>query len=158
LILDKQKFLRFLPAMLWMAVIFSFSAEDAAASSQSSGNTLEFLMRLFDVDAAEDTVLYNLLILMLRKSAHLLLYTVLGILLFFAVSGLGHVLHRSTVLVTGAIGILYAVTDEIHQYFVPGRACQWQDMLIDSTGVCLGICIMLLLHWFADRIRRHRAE
>ncbi len=40
------------------------------------------------------------------------------------------------------IGFLYAVSDEIHQYFVPGRAMQTRDVLIDTAGVLLGICIV----------------
>lgn len=39
------------------------------------------------------------------------------------------------------IGFLYAVSDEIHQYFVPGRAMQARDVLIDTSGVLLGIWI-----------------
>lgn len=39
------------------------------------------------------------------------------------------------------IGFLYAVSDEIHQYFVPGRAMQARDVLIDTVGVLLGIWI-----------------
>ena len=39
------------------------------------------------------------------------------------------------------IGFLYAVSDEIHQHFVPGRAMQARDVLIDTAGVLLGIWI-----------------
>ena len=39
------------------------------------------------------------------------------------------------------IGFLYAVRDEIHQQFVPGRAMQARDVLIDTAGVLLGIWI-----------------
>ena len=45
------------------------------------------------------------------------------------------------------IGFLYAVSDEIHQYFVPGRAMQARDVLIDTAGVLLGI-------WFVRGIMR----
>lgn len=47
------------------------------------------------------------------------------------------------------IGFLYAVSDEIHQYFVPGRAMQARDVLIDTAGVLLGI-------WIARGIMRIR--
>jgi VanZ family protein len=47
------------------------------------------------------------------------------------------------------IGFLYAVSDEIHQYFVPGRAMQARDVLIDTSGVLLGI-------WIARGIMRIR--
>nr|MCR4815373.1 VanZ family protein [Lachnospiraceae bacterium] len=35
-------------------------------------------------------------------------------------------------------------TDEFHQYFVPGRCCDWKDMCIDSAGVATG-CLLCLL-------------
>lgn len=37
-------------------------------------------------------------------------------------------------LITVAICFLYAISDEIHQYFVPGRACRVFDVLIDTSG------------------------
>ena len=40
-----------------------------------------------------------------------------------------------------AVGAIYSVTDEIHQMFVPGRACAPLDMLIDSAGVAAGVII-----------------
>lgn len=36
-------------------------------------------------------------------------------------------------------GILYAASDELHQYFVPGRACQLRDVVIDGLGVLIGV-------------------
>lgn len=37
--------------------------------------------------------------------------------------------------------IVYAVSDEIHQLFVPGRGAQVKDVMIDSTGAFAGIII-----------------
>ena len=41
-----------------------------------------------------------------------------------------------------SIGV-YAVSDEIHQYFVPGRACMLRDMLLDTCGSLAGIVAAL---------------
>ena len=43
------------------------------------------------------------------------------------------------------IGTLYAVTDEVHQYFVPGRSCEIRDMVIDGCGVAVGVLIMAII-------------
>ena len=51
-------------------------------------------------------------------------------------------LLRKPALPAFIIGFFYAVSDEIHQYFVPGRAMQARDVLIDTAGVFLGICIV----------------
>jgi VanZ family protein len=42
-------------------------------------------------------------------------------------------------LILGLIGILYGVSDEIHQSFVPNRTCTISDLLADSVGVILAL-------------------
>lgn len=68
--------------------------------------------------------------LVLRKIAHAGEYAILGALLVRA-------LGRPPV--AALIGIAYAVTDEIHQSFVPGREAAPLDVLIDTVGVLVGV-------------------
>lgn len=68
--------------------------------------------------------------LVLRKLAHLAEFAVLGALLARAVGGTGLAI---------ALGTLYAVTDELHQTFVAGRAGRPLDVVIDAVGVTLGV-------------------
>lgn len=67
----------------------------------------------------------------LRKAAHLTEYAVLGALLARALPELAAL---------GA-GIAYAATDELHQYFVPGRHGSLLDVGIDATGVLAGVLL-----------------
>jgi len=41
--------------------------------------------------------------------------------------------------------VLYAISDETHQIFVPGRSAQISDVLIDSVGAIVGILMYLVL-------------
>ena len=41
--------------------------------------------------------------------------------------------------------ITYAISDEIHQFFVPGRACRFFDVCVDSGGVLCGSLFFLLI-------------
>ena len=68
--------------------------------------------------------------LVLRKLAHATEYAILGALLVRA-------LRRWPA--AFALGVLYAVTDELHQTFVPGRAGRPLDVLIDTVGLAIGI-------------------
>ena len=43
------------------------------------------------------------------------------------------------------IGLIYAITDEIHQAFVPGRGALLTDVILDSIGVITGIFIAMLI-------------
>ncbi|HZG35009.1 MAG TPA: VanZ family protein [Gaiellaceae bacterium] len=70
--------------------------------------------------------------LVLRKIAHVAEYALLGALLLRA-------LGRPHVLTAVALGVAYAVSDEIHQSFVEGRRGSPVDVLIDAVGVALGV-------------------
>jgi hypothetical protein len=68
--------------------------------------------------------------LVLRKLAHAAEYAVLGALLLRAA-------RRPSV--AFALGIAYAISDEIHQSLVPGRAGSPLDVALDAAGVAIGI-------------------
>ena len=78
--------------------------------------------------------------LVLRKLAHAAEYAVLGALLARATGRTG---------VAFALGVLYAVSDEVHQMFVPGRHGAPLDVAIDALGVALGVAL-----WQSVRARR----
>jgi VanZ family protein len=69
--------------------------------------------------------------LVLRKLAHVTEYAVLGFLLARVVSAAP----------AFALGVLYAVTDELHQSFVSGRHGAPRDVVIDSFGVAIGVLV-----------------
>ena len=68
--------------------------------------------------------------LVLRKLAHAAEYAVLGGLLLRALQA---------ELPAFAAGVAYAISDEVHQHFVPGRRGAPLDVLIDTVGVGLGV-------------------
>jgi VanZ like family len=70
--------------------------------------------------------------LALRKLAHPAEYAILGLLLLRATG------RSSTAFV---LATLYAVTDELHQAFVPGRHASLLDVAIDATGVAVGLAL-----------------
>ena len=47
--------------------------------------------------------------------------------------------------ITSITGIIYAISDEIHQSFIPGRSPQVTDVLLDTMGVILGILWVILV-------------
>ncbi len=137
--------------VIWMGVIFSFSAEPAEESTSTSDAVVDKICSVvvndyksLDEASRRETIgNYSLLV---RKCAHFTSYLVLGILVYstfiaFDVRG------KKTFPYSLAACALYAVSDEAHQYFVPGRACRLLDVLIDSSGAVVGIgfaCLFLL--------------
>jgi VanZ family protein len=68
--------------------------------------------------------------LVLRKVGHAAEFALLGALLARA-------LARPWA--AFALGLAYAVSDEVHQHFVPGRVGAWYDVLVDGVGVALSV-------------------
>jgi VanZ family protein len=70
--------------------------------------------------------------LALRKIAHAAEYAVLGALLVRATGKAG---------LAFALATIYAVSDEVHQAFVPGRMGSVLDIAIDAVGVACGVVL-----------------
>ena len=80
-----------------------------------------------------------------RKLAHILIYLVLAILV--NITFISHFQRNKTVCVilTAVFCTLYAISDEIHQYFVPGRGMEIKDVVIDCIGVLTGIIFVAVI-------------
>lgn len=138
--------------LLWMSTIFYFSNQPATISTTQSDrviNTINIIVK--DNRVMKDIVnkLYDSkgASFIIRKSAHMISYGLLASLLFIAIYS-----HRKYISASFkyafAISLLYAVSDEIHQYFVPGRACMLQDVLIDCIGMLIGLTLISILYKF----------
>jgi len=57
--------------------------------------------------------------------------------------------------VAAAIALAYAVTDEIHQSFVPGRVSDPLDIVVDSLGIWAAL---LLAAYARDRASTRRTQ
>lgn len=64
------------------------------------------------------------------KSFHLIEYAILAILLFW-----GFKKYKYSII----FAYLFAVSDEIHQRFIPGRTGRPRDTFIDLLGILIGI-------------------
>ncbi len=131
-----------------MVFIFIFSCENADKSSDTSGTIVDLIINIFyknfnDMTLAEQTEILDLISHIIRKTAHFVIYAALGFFVFLT-SGHKRMFCRETLWVLLFCG-LYAVSDEIHQYFVPGRACMIRDMLLDTCGSITGITASFLL-------------
>lgn len=129
-----------------MATIFILSADTAeesdAKSEIFSDSLAHNILENFDTDEIEKVI--RICVLIVRKTAHFAEYAVLGFLLASVCKSF-YLKPELTVPISFLTGTLYAVSDEIHQYFVPGRSCQFRDVLIDSSGVICGIAFLLII-------------
>ena len=105
---------RWLAPLAWMAFIFWLSSQPTLPSAPEP---------LAD--------------LVLKKTGHFVLYAVLAGLWTWALESEGLSL-RERVRVALVISVLYAISDEVHQRFVPGRGPRVTDVVIDSVGAVVG--------------------
>ena len=56
--------------------------------------------------------------------------------------------NKNLLLITILIAIMYAVLDEFHQLFIPGRSCSFSDFLIDLAGILIASLIYSLVIYF----------
>lgn len=130
--------LPWMPVILWMLVIFYLSSQSADQSNQLSMGVTVRIYEAVNILLPELEVdVFNH---MVRKYAHFFAYMILGILSVNALY-LNGIKDRKAILYSFIISFLYAISDEIHQIFVPGRAGQVMDVLIDSLGGIIGIAI-----------------
>ena len=95
------------------------------------------------------------------KPWHLLAYIGLGVVVARAVAGgLPAAIGWRTAVTAIVIGVGYAVTDELHQMFVPGRTAQLTDLIADAIGVCAGVVMCQAWGWAhgKSQVTRHKAQ
>lgn len=136
------KVLRFIPMLLVMAAIFFFSAMEGEDSEQTSGFFLKAVVKLVE-DISHDGLSAQTMAtlhLVIRKLAHFTEYMALGFTIMLAVYY--RFTHRKLTLIFPELfAILYAASDEFHQYYVPGRYGTVTDVAIDAAGALVGIII-----------------
>lgn len=123
----------------WMVVIFILSSE---GSDTSSGRS-DMIVGLLQATGVNWQV--DMLTFLTRKSAHVVAYIVLGVLTYNVAR---HYRWHSRVKVLASIGFvgLYAMSDEIHQVYVPGRSGELRDVLLDSAAGAVGVILAYLVY------------
>lgn len=108
-----------LPVLVWMCVIFYFSSRPTIEVSVNNNINFAFYKTLHVINYA---ILTTLLIRSFKKKSTITI---------------NH-LKRAII-----IAILYGISDEFHQLFVPGRTSRFRDVIIDGVGVSL-VCILAI--------------
>ena len=145
--------------LIWMGVIFYFSAQNGEDSSKLSGGITEVVVRTlysqFDSFSQEQklSVLSNFSFY-IRKGAHFTEYAILGFLATGCLTTYPWKRWQVGVLAY-VFGTLYAVSDEFHQMFSDGRAPKLMDVAIDSSGVFFGILAFFILTYIYRKVKKN---
>ncbi len=130
-------------------LIFFFSSQISTESTYVSNSVTSAIAKIFvkGFDSMSDYDRYIVISSMngfVRKAAHFSIYTVLAVFVTSALTTYPSLSIKLRILYSALICTAYASSDELHQYFVPGRSCEIRDVFIDFCGAVLGIIIVTL--------------
>ena len=142
--MNKKQIVYIILTVIWMVVIFIFSNANADNSTDTSKgliyNVVSIYEKVFDKNIDKEYICEKL-DHPVRKLAHFTLYFILGFFVY-------HVFLYSKTnwknLPTFIVCLLYSISDEIHQIFIPGRSGQVSDIVIDSLGV---ISLLIIVYF-----------
>ena len=142
--------------LLWVMTILYFyfislcSAKPAELSTNESRaiveGTLDIVRKTVTIvsDRQPTIVSYTSIVNLVRKSSHILNFCIFGFLCSMTVFHTNSFNLQKVFKLSILCGLLGAIIDEGHQFFVPGRCSELQDVLIDFAGVYIG-CITFYL-------------
>ena len=137
-----------------MLAIFCFSAQNGDESRRLSDGFLASLLGRL-LDALLPRLTEKGMDFDIRKYAHMTEFCVLGVCSFLYLSERrrwARDLHAA--LLALGFSLLYAGTDELHQLFVPDRACRFADVLVDGVGILVGVALARLVQYLHDNKKK----
>lgn len=116
-----------------MVIIFLLSNEVSGTSSGRSDAIVNALTYSLHINLPQE-----LLTFLTRKAAHIIAYFFLGMLTLNVLRSYDTSIRRM-IFLSIVIVSTYAISDEIHQLFVPGRSGEARDVFIDAIAGTTGI-------------------
>jgi len=141
----KNKKIRWSMIIAWMIFVFFMSNTPGNESSNQS----DFVVKLFSMVGIDlNASLGEMTTIIIRKFAHFTEYFILFILIY-RVSECYENRKYNKILLVGLV-FVYACTDEFHQYFIPGRAARFTDVMIDTSGGLFAYIITIIIKKVRD--------
>lgn len=144
------KILKIILIVIWMAIVFSFSNQGGTKSGNTSRKvTVVVVQVISDKPIEENEQLIEKVDKVIRKIAHYTIYSIGG----FLIMNYAYATDKNPkekIIYSILFGAGYAVTDEMHQFFVAGRSARIFDVGIDTLGVATGILIYLIIRKVID--------
>ncbi len=134
-----------------MTLIFFFSSQNSTESGAVSGHITEQISHIvagvLHKSREAELNLREILEFYVRKTAHFTIYASLGLSALISVKLITRVRFSYAYVYTIAFCFLYAVTDELHQLLVSGRAGRPADVLIDTAGAAVGAAVLAAIRY-----------
>ena len=151
--MKSKKIITIILIVLWMILVFYLSNQGADDSAELSGGLTRKVLQILHIIDGKTVEEQAMIETVFRKLAHFCLYTLGGILILLHIN-LYKISDKNKVIISWSIGTAYAITDELHQLFVPGRSGEIRDVCLDSLGLITGIILAFLVLKFIERRKK----
>ena len=148
-------------AIIWMGVIFMFSAQVSDESKSSSNKVTSAVVNTVisikkeNISEEKRQKIIEDKTFIVRKSAHFTEYFILGLILILYLQTKEKLATKYIILAI-IFCVLYATSDEIHQLFVDGRSCKIMDILIDTCGSSLAILGFTSIYKITTNLKKQK--
>src|SRR5574344_332346 len=141
--------------------IFNFSSENGKKSSVTSGKVAKVVVSIINRDKnlseGEINLIAEEMQPQIRKTAHFLVYMLLGVLVMSCAGT-----FKNKWIMSFDISVLfvflYACSDGLHQRFIPGRSGEFRDVCLDTVGALIGILIILLIDYITNLCKKSKTK
>lgn len=147
-----KKYLYFLPAFIIMFLIFW--ASNDPASGEKSDFITKFIWQVITYISGIKPEYYQEISTsyLVRKIAHMTEYAVLNLAIYLGIYKSSTLKYSNNhIIIAGLLSLLYSITDEFHQSFVPGRVGTYKDVLIDLSGIL--ISSLIIKNWLKGKLK-----
>ena len=158
-----KRILLLILVLIGCITIFCFSEFSANDSSKQSRGVTYNILKVLNgnkLSEKELTKLTKKVNPVIRKIAHFSIYMILAIFTYMFIEELNIKSKsekerlRKNIIYTCIFCIIYAIFDEIHQIYVPGRTGKAIDVIIDTLGSCMGITVLILNNTIKRRSKK----
>lgn len=133
-----------------MVFIFTMSSQNATVSNETSGGVIKFTVSLVypefnELSEIAQNGIVSSLQGLVRSLAHFSAFAALcfsSLIFTLTLEKLKLLLRYVSSVV---FSFVYALSDEFHQLFIPGRAFQLSDVFVDLCGILVGALFMYLI-------------
>ncbi|MBO5478787.1 MAG: VanZ family protein [Clostridia bacterium] len=150
-----KKVVSIILVIVWMSIVFSFSNQQGESSGNTSRKVSEIIVNIIDFQNKytdeQKEGLVKTIEPVIRKLAHYTIYAIGGIIIANCVYQFYNK-EKTLIGISTIIGVLYAVSDELHQLMVDGRSGNIKDVIIDSLGIITGIIFFLLVKEIISKV------
>ncbi len=154
--MNLKKIISIMVVLMWMSVVFYFSNQQGEGSGNTSRTVSKIIVNIIDIQkqytSQQTEELIQIVEPIIRKIAHYTIYAIGGL----AIANCVYQFFNKENIMIGismTIGVLYAISDEIHQFIIPGRSGNIKDVVIDSLGIVTGIIVFLLTKEIYKKIK-----